>query len=130
MRRLDNAGFTLLEALVAIMIVGLAAVAALETVGAELRTASRAKHALHAAALAEYRLETLRVLPPAELRSLPDSLDGGAFPAPLQRYRWTAATREVAGEPGLFDASVVIAWDGGSFRLATRLYRPEPMIVW
>ena len=128
-RRLDNRGFTLLEALVAVMIVGLTAVAALETVSAELRTASRAKHALHATALAEYRIETLRLLSPAELRSLPDSLERGDFAPPLERYRWTATTREVPGEPGLYDARVVVTWHGGSFPLSTKLYRPEPLVL-
>lgn len=123
--RLDRRGFTLLEALVAVLIVGLAGVAALETVGAELRTASRARHTLHAAALAEYRLETLRVLPPGELRSLPDSLADGAFAPPLEGYRWAASAREVPGEPGLYDARVTVRWSGGSFPLETRLYRPE-----
>ncbi len=128
MRRLDRRGFTLLEALIAVVIVGLAGVAALETVGAELRTAARARHAHHAAALAEYRLETLRVLSPAELRSIPDSLAGGAFAPPLERYRWTASAREVPGEAGLYDARVVVRWSGGAFPLETRLYRPEPLV--
>ena len=124
MRSLGEGGFTLLEALIAVVIVGLAAAAALETVGAELRTATRARHALHASALAEHRLETIRVLPVPELRSLPDSVRRGTFAAPLERYGWTAAVREVAGEPGLYDAEVVVRWEGGSFPLQTRLYRP------
>jgi type II secretory pathway pseudopilin PulG len=124
-RRLDSTGFTLLEALIAVVIVGLAGVAALETVGAELRTAARARHAHNAAALAEYRLETLRVLSPPELRSVPDSLADGAFAPPLQLYRWTASAREVPGEPGLYDARVVVRWNGGSFPIETRLYRPD-----
>ena len=128
MQRGSEAGFTLLEALVAVLIVGLAAVAALETVAAELRTAARAKHALTATALAEYRLETLRVLPAAELRSLTDSLARGAFDPPFERYRWSATVREMAGEPGLYDAGVIVLWDRGAFRIATRLYRPESLV--
>jgi prepilin-type N-terminal cleavage/methylation domain-containing protein len=127
-QRAGEAGFTLLEALVAVLIVGLAAVAALETVAAELRTAARAKHAFTATALAEYRLETLRVLPAAELHSLPDSLARGAFQPPFERYRWTASVREVGGESGLHEAQVAVLWDRGAFRIATRLYRPELLV--
>lgn len=125
MRHADNQGFTLLEALVAVMIVGLAAVAALETVGAELRTAARAKDALTATALAEHRIETLRILSQNNLASVTDSLARGTFPPPFERYRWTAAVREVNGEPGLYDARVEVSWSGGTFPLSTRLYRPE-----
>ena len=129
MRSSDRRGFTLLEAMIAVVIVGLAGVAALETVGAELRTASRTRHALHATALAEHRMETLRVLPPSGLRTLPDSLERGTFAPPLERYGWTATVREVPGEAGLYDAQVVVRWDGGSFPLRTRLYRPDPVLL-
>lgn len=125
MHGLDSRGFTLLEALVAVLIVGLAGVAAIETVGAELRTAARAKHALHATALAEFRMETIRVLAPGELGTLPDSVERGTFDPPFERYRWVAAVRPVAGERELYDAEVVVSWTGGALPLSTRLYRPR-----
>jgi prepilin-type N-terminal cleavage/methylation domain-containing protein len=120
-----RAGFTLLEAVAALAVVGLAAVAALAAVGGELRTAERARRALEAGALAEYRTAAVRMLPPGEVRVLPDSLARGRFAAPLDGYRWTASTRELPEERDLFDLQVQVVWATGAYTLRTRIYAPE-----
>lgn len=117
-------GFTLLEGVVAVAIVGVIAAAALGALAGDLRATERVRHALVAETLAEQRLATLRLLDGRELARLPDSLRQGSFAAPLDGYRWTADVHRVRGEDGLFDLEVRIAWGGGAYTLASRGYTP------
>lgn len=130
-----RAGFTILEAAVAVTIVGLAAVASLAAFGAELGAGDRARAALEVDALLEEANSSTRVLPVSVLLSLPDSLRAGNFDPPFERYRWNRLVRIVPGTPGLFEAtvSVVLRNEGsaqtgpggaGQRALTTRLYRP------
>jgi type II secretory pathway pseudopilin PulG len=122
-------GITLLEAAFALVVVGLAAVAVLTAVGAELRTAEQAQRGLEAAALAEHRLARIRPLPHHELRALSDSLARGRFEPPFERYRWEATVRPVRGEPDLMDVVVRIDWESGRYDVRTRAFRPAPGTV-
>jgi prepilin-type N-terminal cleavage/methylation domain-containing protein len=134
LRRRPDAGFSLLEAVVALAIVGVAAVAGLGSLGAELRAAERAQRTLEASALAGHHLTRIRVLPPTALTPLPDSLREGRFPPPMNEYAWRAHVRPVRGEADLFDVAVEVVWEGGAFPLHARLYRPvrpyRPMDGW
>lgn len=125
MRR-RNAGFALLEAAIAAAIVSLAAVATLAAFGAEVRTGIRARDGLRAAALAEKRLATVRLLPTEDLRLLPDSVRRGRFAPPFEGYRWEASTRPMPEQEGLVDVSVRVEWSEGAYSLRTRLYRSPP----
>lgn len=118
-------GFTLLEAVVALAILGLASVAALSALSAELRTAHGARRALEAASLAQDRLATLELLPADELRPLPDSLRRGRFREPFAEYAWEASVREIPAEHDLYEAAVRVEWDSGSYPLHVLLYRPQ-----
>jgi prepilin-type N-terminal cleavage/methylation domain-containing protein len=120
-------GFSLLETVVALTIVGLTSVAALAAFGTELRASGQTSRALDAVALAESRLAALRMLPRQELEPLPDSIRGGRFPEPFEAYQWEASSHHVREEEDLFQVGVVVRWDGGSYSLATRLYRPQPV---
>lgn len=129
----SRAGFTLIEAAVAVTIVGLAAVASLAAFGAELRAGDRARTALEVEALLEEQLSLTRLLPTQSLISLPDSLTRGEFLPPFERYAWSRSVRVVPGTPGLFDVTVRVrrAADRsteddsrtGEWSIATRLYR-------
>ena len=127
-RPVRSEGFTLLEVVLALAIVGIAGVAALEAFGAEVRGADKTQQALPAAALAEERLGRLALLATSELAHLPDSLSRGTFPAPLDRYRWVATGRGVIGERDLYEVAVQVAWDRGTYELRTRWYRPMPIL--
>lgn len=121
----DNRGFTILEAVIALAIVGLAGVSALEAMGGEVRAATRTADAYTLSALAQDRLALIALASPRTLASLPDSLARGTFPEPFAAYRWTATSRAVPGERDLYDVSVTIIGDH-EFVVRTRFYRPVP----
>src|SRR5471030_3123136 len=74
MRKSARKGITLFESVAALTIVGLVAVSALEAVGAEMRTAERARRALEVEALATQRLDGMDLLTDQELQAIPDSV--------------------------------------------------------
>lgn len=117
-------GFTLFEAIVALLLVGLVAISTLTTVGAQMQGEARARRSAEVESLAQERLMALQLLNAYELQSLPDSMSGGRFPYPLHAYSWEAVSRPVADEDFLNDIRVRIVWDGGSYTLATRIYQP------
>lgn len=114
-------GFTLVEAAVALLILGLAALAAVEAVGGALRTQAVAGRYREAVALAEWRLLALTAMPPDSLPhyQLPRA---GAVTLPPHRYTWRAVVRPVDGAPRLWDGAVAVAWDGGQVTLETMVY--------
>ncbi|HTJ24394.1 MAG TPA: type II secretion system protein [Gemmatimonadaceae bacterium] len=116
-------GITLLETVVAIAIVGMTSVAALEAAGGEMRTAERARRAIEVEALASSRLEFMDLLTDRELQSLPDSVEKGKFAAPLGEYSWTTTSTPVSEQAGVYDVRVSVAWPSGSYTLRTYLYR-------
>jgi prepilin-type N-terminal cleavage/methylation domain-containing protein len=124
----SDRGFSLIEALIALTIVGLTAVAGLSAFAAQLRAAERTRTALEAQSLAEEQLARLRILPARAYRSLPDSLRHGRFAPPFDRYQWRHAVRSRPEMPDLFAASVEIVWPEGRYALETRLYRPLPRL--
>ncbi len=118
-------GFSLLEAVVALAIVGLAAVASLAALGQELRGAERVRRALESNALAEERLARLRLLPREELSPPADSLRHGRFGPPFADYTWHLVSRSMPGRDELLDVELVIRWADGAYPLITRLHRPR-----
>lgn len=118
-------GFTLLEATVALALVGIVAIGALETVAAESRTAAAAKRAAPAEALAAERMARLKVADADLLRRLPDSLSHGDALLGTSAYSWTAHVEPVPQEAGLITLLVEVRWDGGHTSLAERVYRPS-----
>ena len=116
-------GFSLLEAVVALAIVGVTAVAALGAVAAETRAAEDARTALEAEALAVQQLALIETLSGEDLQRLPDSLASGTFDAPFARYRYRATTTAILGEEGLTRVNLAVEWDAGAFPIQTMLYR-------
>jgi len=120
-----RAGFSLLEAVVALAVLGAVSVAALAALGAQLRTSERAATALTAEALTDDRLARARLLDRDELAHLPDSLAAGRFDVPWDRFSWRIGSREVLDHTDVFEVTVAVRWEGGTYDLATRLYRPR-----
>ena len=124
-----DSGFTILEAVIALAIVGLAGVAALEALGGELRAADRAAEAYTASALAQDRLAAVALLAPRGFSPLADSLARGTFASPFSAYRWTATAQPVLGERELYEVTVSITGARTDYSVTTRLYRPVPTAV-
>jgi type II secretory pathway pseudopilin PulG len=116
----------LIEAVVAVAIVGMTAISALESVGGGMRTAERSKRAIEAEALGTSRLEFMALLTDQELRALPDSVAKGTFPAPLNQYSWTTSSSAYADQAGVYDVRVTVAWPTGKYMLRTYEYRTPP----
>ena len=119
-------GVSLMEAVVAIAIVGLTSVSALEAVGGDMRTAERARRAIEVEALASSRLEFMDLLADRELQALPDSVESGKFAAPLDEYSWKTSSTPLADQAGVYDVRVTIDWPTGSYVVKTYQYRQPP----
>jgi type II secretory pathway pseudopilin PulG len=117
-----------MEAVVSIMIVGLTSVSALEAVGGDMRTAERARRAIEIEALASSRLEFLDLMTDRELQAVPDSVEAGKFPAPLDEYSWKTTSTPVSDLAGVYDVRVTIDWPAGSYIVKTYQYR-QPLIA-
>ena len=123
MRSRARPGITLFESVAALTIVGLVAISALEAVGAEMRTAERARRALEVEALATQRLDALELLNDQELQAIPDSVAAGKFDAPLDEYSWTIESTPVPEQPGVYDIVMAIDWENGTYPIRTKMYR-------
>jgi type II secretory pathway pseudopilin PulG len=119
----------LLEAVVAIAIVGITSVSALEAVGGDMRTAERARRAIVVEALAGSRLEFMDLLTDRELQALPDSVESGKFPAPLDEYSWKTTSAPVSDQAGVYAVRVAIDWANGSYVVRTYQYRQPPLVT-
>lgn len=118
-------GFVLLEAVVALLIIGLATAGALELFSAHLRAAAREPALVTAAALAQDRMAAVELLSAEEMHRLADSLARGQFAPPFADFRWRATTVRQRGE-NLYDIRVDVYWRDGSYTLATSAsVRPE-----
>lgn len=119
-----QSGFTLLEALVALLLAGLGVVGALEAASRTLRTQADVGRYAEAAQLADERLRGLSLLPRDSLSSCCDArwrvLEVGD-----RRYRRRSDVAGAEGGPDLWRAFTEVAWQDGSVRLETLLYRPE-----
>jgi prepilin-type N-terminal cleavage/methylation domain-containing protein len=123
-RILARPAFTLMEVVVAVIIVGMTSVATLSAFATELRTADTSRSALEAASLAENRIAMVELVPAEDLLSLPDTSKSGKFEAPFENYAWTATVTRVVNEADLFDATVHVTGPNGSYAIGTRMYRP------
>jgi type II secretory pathway pseudopilin PulG len=120
-------GISLLEAVVAVAIVGMTSIGALESVGSGLRTAEKSKRAIEAEALASSRLEFMDLMTDRELQALPDSVESGKFLAPLDAYSWKTTSTPSEEQAGIYDVRITVSWPTGSYTLKTYLYRQPPL---
>lgn len=128
-RASQRRGVSLFEAVAAMAIVGMVAIAALETVGTEMRTAERARRAVESSALAQSRLDWFDFLNETALRALPDTVKAGKFPEPLDEYSWHADATPVSTQPGVYAVTVRVIWaKDGEFELRSYVYR-SPVIT-
>ena len=118
-------GFVLLEAVVALAVIGLFSIALLAALGAQVRAADRGSVLLVERALAEDRLMALQLLDYDGLAGLPDSLQQGRFAEPFDEFSWTAAAEPLDEEYDLISATVIVEGRGYTFPLQSLLHRPR-----
>ena len=123
----SHRGISLLEAVVAVAIVGMTSVGALEAAGSDMRAAERSRRAIIVDVLATSRLDFMGLLNDRELESVADSVRNGRFPEPLDEYTWKTSSAPVSEQPGVYDVRVTIQWASGSYVLRTYAYRRPPM---
>lgn len=127
--RRNRSGFTMLEAIVALAIVGLVCVGVLGAYGGSIRADVVAADRLPLAALAAERVAAVD-LDPGSLQSLADSIACGTFAAPYASATWETETRRVDQTDGLYDVVVRVRDGTDVFTLRTRRYRaPVAMAV-
>ena len=120
-------GFVLMEAVVALAIIGLFAIGLLSMVGAQVRGADRSKVLLLERALAEDRLMAVQMLDNEDLSDVPDSLTAGTFAEPFEDFTWSIKVDSVGGEYDLFHADISVTGGGYTLPLQTLIHEPRPV---
>ena len=117
-------GFTVLETVVALLILGLSLTPLLGSVMAGVREAGTLRATHEAVALAEARMAELALVPTDSIAfyRVPRS---GWFPPPFGDYRWRALLRADPASPALVRGAVLVEWKRGSYSLETVFHRPE-----
>lgn len=115
-------GFTLIEAMVAMAIMGLVLVSLSAATSQALRAESKATMQLEAVALAEAKMNEITALPTPGLGGYVNPREGG-FDEGFEDFRWRAVVRPLEASNRLYRAAVNVSWDEGSFDLETVIYR-------
>jgi prepilin-type N-terminal cleavage/methylation domain-containing protein len=123
-----HTGFTLIEATIAMAIVGLVAVATLSEFAAELRVSGTSVEVRVRQALVRDRISMMTLVNSDELRRVPDSLATGKFPRPFHDYQWSTRVEPNRHVDGLFEVTVTVRSSNGETSLTTRLFRPLPSV--
>jgi hypothetical protein len=113
----------MLEAVVALAIIGIVCVGMLGAYGAALRADFTAADRLPLASLAVERMAAVDIAA-GSLASLPDSTRHGNFAPPYASTTWEMETRRVNQADGLYDVIVRVRDGNDVFTLQTRRYRP------
>jgi prepilin-type N-terminal cleavage/methylation domain-containing protein len=130
-RRLD--GFTLIEVLIAVVVLSVGIVLVLQGMHGALAAWDGGVERMRSAMLAGETLEQWR-LGARETGELPSSSERGRFDPPFADYRWqveskTVAVPGAAPESGALHELLCTVWREGherTFSVATRIYLPEP----
>ena len=122
-------GFLLLEALIALAIIGIVAIALLAATSSQVQAAGKANALLVASALAQDRLAAIQMLDAEELRDPPDSLAAGTFAPPFDEFRWATTVESADNEYDLFAVRIVVDGRGESFRMETLVHRSASVLM-
>lgn len=115
-------GFTLIEALVALLVVGLAVAGSLQAVSRALGSQAQATRHAEAAALAESRMNQVGLMDVDSLREL----DGARWRTRAlagRRYRQRSWARSLEDE-NLWRVTTQVEWSDGRVELETVFFRP------
>ena len=118
----QEAGFTLIEAMVAVTVLGLVLVTALAAVAADLQASRRSSLQMEAAQLAEEVISQIDTYSWEEFQRLLTGY-GERFPSPMDTYRWEARAIPSIDEPGLVAIHLRVEGAQESFMVETRRIR-------
>ncbi len=121
-KKKSQAGFTMIEVLVALLVllIGMSGLLAMHLSG--LRATAYSRHASEASVLGEARLEELRIKPPAVLNAAPYTNTAGAVEANLNSQgkaglgifrrtsKVTVAAVDGTGNPTILNINVMVEW--------------------
>ncbi|HET8655009.1 MAG TPA: prepilin-type N-terminal cleavage/methylation domain-containing protein [Longimicrobiaceae bacterium] len=119
----DDGGFTLIEAVVALVVVGLVLGGALGAAAADLRATRKAASVAEASALAEDLLFRSQFLRWDSLTQFGEA-STGRFAAPMDRYEWNMIIDPSPAEPDLVEATVTVRWSGGEVTASSQFVPP------
>ncbi|MGD2121207.1 MAG: type II secretion system protein [Gemmatimonadota bacterium] len=122
-------GFVLLEAVVALAILGMASIVLLQVRAQQIRVASQAHELLTAQALAEDRIAAIRTLDYELLADPPDSLMEGVFPTPFEEFTWRTEIALMEDEYDLFGVNVEVLGPAERFPLRTLIHRARTVLA-
>ena len=123
--RRRRAGFTLIEMIIAAILLVVGVAGALGAIGASTRTAAYADQIQTAALLAQRQM--------AETASQPSTLSAGGdqegtFDDPYSNYHWKQSV-ESTDYPNLFKVTVTVTWGTGSHRELTTYLRSDQTTI-
>lgn len=119
-------GFTVIEALAALLVIGAIGVSALGFVAQEMRSDERSDATLVAAALTEDLLFRAQFIGSDSLTANGSPSDG-QFAAPLEKYHWHVEITQSLGDSMLLDVFARVSWRGGQYSAGTRFISPHPL---
>lgn len=119
-------GFTLIEVVVAVVILATALVASMTAHATELRSLTTAREVNLAVELANERMASVELFSRDRLPSIPDSLEQGTFARPFQHMRWEADARSVLGT-ALVEVTVTVSWETGQHAITKVVAIPTPV---
>lgn len=128
-RASGRGGFLLLEAMVALAIIGIVVIALLAATSAQVRASSKGSTLLVASALAQDRLAMLQMLDAERLADPPDSLSAGTFPQPFDDFGWVATVVPANNEYDLFAVRIEVTGRGEAFALETLVHRSTAVVT-
>ena len=122
MWRNGELGFTLIESLVAMTILGLAVVSLMAASSGALASEWASTGHLEAVSLADAKMSEITALPLPDLAPYEETRRG-SFPGALDAYTWEATVTASEESPRLWHAYVTVYGPDSSFDLETTFFR-------
>ena len=121
-------GFTLLEVMIALVIVGGVGLGLVAAVAADARASFKAAVELEALAIGEEVLAQLETMS-AEQRNAVFGAEPQPLSPPWDRFTWHAQAADVRNQPGLLDIAITVTGPDSDLVLRTRRLAPGPRVV-
>jgi prepilin-type N-terminal cleavage/methylation domain-containing protein len=119
---MNSRGLTLLETLVALVLLGAATAMGAELTAQSLRAQARAEETAVALSIADWKLGELSALPADSLRRFVGPDEGGTT-TDGREFTWRALAQADPSKRTLWHAGVAVTWANGSVTLESSIFR-------